>query len=399
MTCRPDRRCILLYCHHSVGLGHLVRTLAVATAIAERFAVVVVSGGPVPPQLDVPNGVELVPMAPIASGADGKLASFDPGLGLGDAWDQRTATLLGLLEARRPSVVVVELFPFGRRKFARELIPLLEAAGSMRPRPVPVVSSVRDLLVAGHPDKQAHDDEAAERLERYFSAVIVHSDARVARLEETFSPVRPVRVPIFHSGFVVPRSGRPSVERTWPPEVLVSVGGGRVGAPLLRTAIEAQRTVLADRGCSMRLVTGPFCPEEVVEELRAAQAACPGLVVERFVPDLCGAMARAAVSVSQFGYNTTLDLVRAGVPAVVVPYDEDRESEQGDRAERLSRLGAVKILPSSELSPERLASEILGQLGSPRPKVDIDLRGAERTASIVSALADGVPLASLRTAS
>ena len=37
---------------------------------------------------------------------------------------------------------------------------------------------------------------------------------------------------------------------------------------------------------------------------------------------------RAALSISQAGYNTVMNLLRAKVPAIVVPYDEGEETEQ-----------------------------------------------------------------------
>jgi predicted glycosyltransferase len=43
---------LLFYCQHSVGLGHLIRSLAVARGLAERLEVVFASGGPLPPGLE-----------------------------------------------------------------------------------------------------------------------------------------------------------------------------------------------------------------------------------------------------------------------------------------------------------------------------------------------------------
>ena len=100
----------------------------------------------------------------------------------------------------RPVAVVVELFPFGRAKFARELVPLLEAA---RADGALTACSLRDILVSARADQQAHDDRAAALADAHLDAVLVHSDPRFARLEETFAPRRPLRVPVHYTGFVV----------------------------------------------------------------------------------------------------------------------------------------------------------------------------------------------------
>ena len=45
--------------------------------------------------------------------------------------EARREALLGILERERPDVFLVELFPFGRKKFRFELEPALEACRAM----------------------------------------------------------------------------------------------------------------------------------------------------------------------------------------------------------------------------------------------------------------------------
>src|SRR5918994_1726033 len=97
----------------------------------------------------------------------------------------RRRTLLEAYRSSRPRVLLLELFPFGRRKFAAELLPLLDHARSA-PRPPLAACSVRDLLVGGRRDQQAHDEVACALANQYLDAVLVHSDPRFARFDETF---------------------------------------------------------------------------------------------------------------------------------------------------------------------------------------------------------------------
>ena len=90
-----------------------------------------------------------------------------------------------------------KLFPFGRKKFAFELLPLLETARSARPQTT-IACSLRDILVNR---SLSHDQLAAERANRYFDAVLVHADPRFARLEESFRPATPLRAPVFRGRF------------------------------------------------------------------------------------------------------------------------------------------------------------------------------------------------------
>jgi predicted glycosyltransferase len=261
--------------------------------------------------------------------------------------------------------VCVELFPFGRAKFARELVPLLEQArgdGAM------TACSLRDILVTGRADQAAHDERACRLANAHLDAVLVHSDPRFARLEETFGPVDRLEVPVRYTGFVLGAAPRPVTRE---PRVVVSAGGGLVGEPLLRAAIEAQRI---GTGLPMRAIAGPLMPEEAFQRLRIAAAGVPGLELLRSVPSLAAELAAASAAVSQGGYNTTIEIVRAGVPALVVPYVTDEEDEQLRRARRLERLGALRVLDPARLEPVGLAREIarLPAFEPTRPAIDLD---------------------------
>ena len=382
-----ERPVVLFYCHHSVGLGHLVRSVAVAQGLAERFRVVLCSGGPIPEGFAVPPGVELVALPPVGSGRSGDLTSLNPLLTLEEAWGARLRLLLTLARNLQPAAVIVELFPFGRRKFAAEILALMKEVRT-RQHGVPVVCSVRDVLVTGHQDKQRHDDETAERLNQYFDAVIVHADPAFARLEETFSPRLAVTPPVRYSGFVCARSDTPRVLPRHPVEVLVSAGGGKVGAQLFAAAVAAHRSHLGPRGITTRLVAGPFLPTDAYADLENEARHDPTLILHRYVRDLCGEMAGAAVTVSQCGYNTAIDILRARVPAVVVPYDDGQETEQTRRAEHLAELGVVSLLPTARLTGHHLAEAVLARIGCPPPRAGLRLDGASVTAGIVVELVE-----------
>ena len=89
---------------------------------------------------------------------------------------------------------------------------------------------------------------------------------------------------------------------------------------------------------------------------------------------------RARASLSQCGYNTALDLVVAGVPALVVPYETVTENEQRGRAEKLAGLGAMLCLPAGNLQPQPLAHAIERLLAFTPLPAALALDGAQRSA-------------------
>lgn len=383
-----SRPSLLFYCQHSLGLGHAVRSFALAAALVEHFRVVVACGGELPDSLSPPDDVELVVLPALAS-RDGQLVSRGRS-SLDAARRRRRELLLETFRTLSPRVLVIELFPFGRRKFADELVPLLEAAVATPPSPL-VVSSVRDILVGRQPDQQAHDTLTCVLANRYFDAVLVHSDPSFARLEESFQPSIPLQVPVFHTGFVVRDNGghRPAPKREG--RVVVSAGGGLVGEPLLRAALDARP--LLPENVRLDLVAGPFLPDEAWRSLEASARGLEGVELRRFVDDLAGELATASASLSQCGYNTALDLLRARVPALVVPFSEGREDEQTRRARRLERLGAVRVLESERLDGSTIAREI-EELFRFRPRpLDLDVGGGRASGRLLSRLARaGLPL-------
>jgi predicted glycosyltransferase len=323
---------------------------------------VLLSGGAVPTDVAVPPAVRVVPLPALGHDDGYELVSRDSHWSLAEAQQARTARILGELRDVRPHVVIVELYPFGRRKFAFELLPLLEASRALAPRPV-LLSSVRDILVTSRRDQARHDEQASVVANRWFDGVLVHADPRFARLEESFA-ARP--------------SGR------W---VCVSAGGGLVGGPLLRAAVDAVPLVLDGLGLSTTIITGPFLPAVERIELEQAVAAHPGCTVVGFVADLAAEMAASAVSVSQCGYNTAMDVLSAGRPAVVVPYAAGREDEQLTRARRLEALGAVTVLEAGSLSASTLTDAIRrARLTGSDHRIELRLDGARRTVELVESM-------------
>src|SRR3954470_21915877 len=148
---------LLCYCQHSVGLGHLMRSYALCAALSERFRVVLVCGGALPRGIRPPAGVEVLALPPLGVGAAGGFVSHDPRYTVEHAWAVRKERILAAFRAVRPVAVLVELFPFGRAKFARELVPLLEAA---RAEGVFTACSLRDILVTGRANQREHEDRA-----------------------------------------------------------------------------------------------------------------------------------------------------------------------------------------------------------------------------------------------
>lgn len=366
---------VLFYVQHLLGIGHLVRAGRVAAALSESFEVLLVVGGDLPAGL-LPDNVSLFALPPVKAGPAGFSALVHPDGRPFTAEDKalRRDLLLDRFDAFFPEVVLIEAFPFGRRAMRFELLPLLERAAAAPQRPL-IACSVRDILQDARPERRA---ETVALIRRHFDLVLVHGDPRLVHLSDSFPEAAEFADLIGYTGMVGPRrdgplhgadhaDGRDDGEAF---DVVVSVGGGAVGARLVAAALAARPlSRLAD--ARWLVLTGPNATPG------ALPAPAAGVSVRSFVPDLAARLARARVSVSQAGYNTVADLVAARCRAVLVPYAAGGETEQGRRAALLAERGLAVVVEEEALDAAALAAAVDAALDLPRPDIDLSLDGAE----------------------
>jgi len=375
------QRCdVLFYVQHLLGIGHLRRAAVIARALDRAgLRVAFVSGGLPDPDLDI-GGARLWQLAPARVRDESFAQLIDAeGRAVSEAWRaERRFHLLRILETSRPRVLLTEMFPFGRRQMRFELLPLLQAARKMRPRPW-IVSSLRDVLTTHRTPGKT--EWILDTFARFYDLVLVHGDPKLIPLERSFPRAREIADRLRYTGYVVERAPAPPGGARGP-EVLVSTGGGAVARPLVEAALAA-RALSPLAAAPWHVLIGHGLDQAGFAALRDRAPA--GVAIERSRPDFTALLARAALSISQAGYNTTLEVLAAGTPAIVVPFAAGSETEQSLRAELLAARGLLTVVPEAELSAPRLAEAIAASLAQPRRRaaLDFDLAGAEKTAALL----------------
>lgn len=363
---------VFFYVQHLLGVGHLQRAAAIARALRAQGAEVVLASGGAPVS-SIAVDVQLPPAS--AGDLSFRMLLDAQGQPVDDAWKRRRAgALLDAWRASRADVLVIELFPFGRRQMRFELLPLLEDALRLPRRPL-VVCSVRDIIQP-QPERES---ETVELVQRFFDRVLVHGDPALVGFERTFGALGRIAERVHYTGYVAAHAPASASEGAG--EVLVSAGGGAAAGRLLETALAARDQTLL-RNATWRLIAGRSASERALHAL--VRKAGPGIVVERNRDDFAQMLANAALSISQAGYNTVVEILQARVRAVLVPFAAGREAEQTLRAELLAARGVATLLPESELSPESLSDAVNRAARGPRPAADVvKLDGAERSAALL----------------
>jgi predicted glycosyltransferase len=359
---------VFFYVQHLLGIGHLKRAATLARALeAAGFEVTLASGGmPVP-------GIRVLQLPPASSDASFRQLLDEQGRPVDDVWKARRRDALVKAWLRSEAeVLMIELFPFGRRQMRFELLPLLEEARARRHRPL-IVCSARDLIQW----RPTREPEMLDTFTRYFDRLLVHGDPSVTTFN--FGLAAKIAGQLHYTGYVVGDVSEGKDEGTG--EVLVSAGGGAVGRPVLEAALAA-RPLSSLRERPWRILAGINAREADVDALR--KQAPPGVAVERARQDFTARLANCALSISQAGYNTVMETLAARARAVLVPFAGEAESEQTLRTRLLVARGLVEMVEEEALNPRSLAAAIERALARPRPAPgDIDLDGAANTARLL----------------
>jgi len=364
---------LLIWVQHLFGLGHARRMARIAAACGDAgINVTIAAGGPGGADVFTISHNVTAHQLPALKTRDHQytgLLTADDEAPSEAYWATRQAALLNLCAETKPDMVLVELFPFGRRKFASEVLALIRAAKARNSRTL-IISSVRDI-VEPKADK-TKSDEMAGWLKAHFDAVLVHGDENIMPLTATAPFAGGAGVELHYTGYVAPEPPLPQIKAG----VVVSAGSGASGAALLATAAKAAKAHAT-----------PLRPWHlfVPNNVEPPQINAADIHVHSFTDDFTAHLARAEVSIGEAGYNTIFEALRLGARPVLVPYDEADQTEQPTRAKALAKAGHAVHLPAQDLNEQNLVTAVEAAMALD-PAAALNLSGAKRSAAILKDL-------------
>ena len=282
-------------------------------------------------------------------------------------------------------VVTATTVSSGRTVFGFELQPLLDWIHMGRFGDVKVVCSLRDILVEKR-KQEFYEERVINMLHTYFDLLLIHSDEQLLTLDETFSRMNDIQIPVVYTGFVAPKAD-PAAGRQLRQElvigsaeklVVVSAGGGRSGYTLLNCILDAYPLMNRADSIRIEMFAGPFREPDEFEKLAAK--AVNGIRIRHYTKRFLDYLSAADLSISLAGYNTCMNLIAARVPALIYPYSKQRE--QPLRVTKIDKLIPMKILRHKDIEPQRISRYIHELLLESRPAdpVPVNLDGAVQTA-------------------
>lgn len=381
---------VVIYSQDGLGLGHQRRTSAIAAECCRRqpgLSILTIADSPLGAVFETGPGHDYVKLPSIRKLAPGQWRAVALQLDFIEVAALRRTLILETVVGFAPDVLLVDHMPHGAMG---ELVDTLEALRRRRYR-TQIVLGLRDIVDDPATVRRSWSAEGAyDALARYYDCVLVYGERRLFDAAAAYRFPPEVAERTRHCGYVcTPDRARYAARvrarygGTDPAgRLVVAMGGGGADAyPLMRALLDALPQIQAGQPVAVILVTGPFMPAAERRDLQA-RAAVPGATARARVSDSLSYIEAADLVVAMAGYNTSVEILRAGTPAVLVPR-AGPSAEQRMRAARFAEQGWVHVLDPRRLDSETVAGAILTGLARQAcpPASAPDLSGLGRACS------------------
>jgi predicted glycosyltransferase len=379
---------VLIYAHDGRGLGHASRSIGVGLALRRLYPelkVLFVSGCNL--------SQELIGAAPLdwlklpsyetnvvqgrSVGIRGKSMFSDEQLG-----QLRAKELANVVELYNPRLVLVDHTPQGKHK---ELIPALSAGGDTR-----WILGVRGVVGAV---KQARSALAAQLFKDHYHAVLWYGDSSVlgaSHCEQLLEQYNTVPV---ECGYVL----RLSEFAFWNDRLMESDEplAGTISVPW-----RGEKTIdfLKILSVVLKKISGCFGPWRLFVDTESSKSRgrqvrklfenIPGCRIESPGSKYFPALLHSKTAIIYGGYNSLMDVIHAGIPALVI-LREMEDDEQQLHLHKLKEVTGESLLTLSEaqVSAEELEWSLLKHLQrNPLTAVTLKKNGAARAAEFLHGL-------------
>jgi predicted glycosyltransferase len=363
---------ILMYSHDTYGLGHIRRTLAIASHLrGSHVNILILTGSPIAGRFTFPDQVDFVRVPGMIKQTNEEYLPLSIKINPRHAMDIRKNIITATAKTFQPHLFIVDKEPLGLRK---EVLPTLQWLRRCMPRTVTVLG-LRDIM-----DERGTVRRDWETKGVYDLLARLYSEIWVYGLREFYDPIREYAIPdevsrkIHFTGYIPRKAPTESAVRKVKKEiglrageklVVVTTGGGGDGYDVINaylSLLEAEPFPFAVRSM---IVSGPFMPKAQRRKL-FTRARKLGIRTYHFYRHLEKLMAAADLVIGMGGYNTACEILTQGTPALLIPRQTPRQ-EQLIRARILQDRSLVDYIPMSELKPAVLRRKILALLQDPEP--------------------------------
>lgn len=245
----------------------------------------------------------------------------------------------------RFDVVVIDHFPLGKL-FLMDAFKVLHDKLHKRAR---FICVFRDIFSI---DDFRQRTLSIDVLNQYFDQLLVFSDPNFLMLPNILT--QDIRIPIDYLGYLDQDGGIP--------QITVFGGGGKFNLPFYRQTLKVIHQMDMDRTFRVKLFTGRALPETQRKELKQE---FPSISIHDHSIELMQEISRSCITISTFGYNTLIQLLRINNYNILVPLPKNFQ-EQYTRAElfvhKKEKASIVILDPMYQELLEQRLEDIKGRL-------------------------------------
>ncbi len=363
---------ILMYSHDTYGLGHIRRTMAIAShLLGPRINILILTGSPIAGRFSFPEQIDFVRIPGMIKKTNDEYLPLSIKINARHALDIRKNIITATAKTFQPHLFIVDKEPLGLKK---EVLPTLQWLRRCRPDTRSILG-LRDIMDdAASVKKDWQEKRVYQQLEDLYSEIWIYG------IQEFYDPIAEYEISeavsrkMYFTGYI-PRKmpGKDAVhhikkelglkkdERL----VVVTTGGGGDGYKVMDTYLTALETHELKLPFKSVLITGPFMPKL---ERRDVFKRSRRLAVRtyHFYRQMEKIFAAADLVVSMGGYNTLCEILGQGTLSLVIPRETPRK-EQIIRARAFHRQNLIDYIPWDEFTPELLFEKIVTLLQNPEP--------------------------------
>lgn len=355
---------ILMYSHDTYGLGHIRRTMAIASHLQnENTNILILTGSPIVGRFTFPEQVDFVRIPGMIKKTNNEYQSLSIRIEATQALKIRTDIIKATAKTFQPDLFIVDKEPLGLK---REVLPTLKWLKRNAPK-TKTILGLRDILDDSRVIRQ---DWSKRKVYHYLKTL--YDEIWVYGERDVYDPVsqyhlsRELAAKVIFTGYIPRRK----IDDETPSKIrkqfrifdddifiVVTTGGGGDGSEVLDHFISLHDQYPESLPFKSVMITGPFMPKSKRIELRQRASKC-GIKVMPFHPRMEELIKAADLVVSMGGYNTLCEILTQRTPALIIPRESPR-LEQLIRAERMQKRGLIDYIPWTQVTPSLFREKII----------------------------------------
>ena len=378
------RRCVLMYSHDTIGLGHMRRNSAIAARIVARnprASVLMLVGSPSGVPFDLPPGVDYIKLPSLAKMARDVWRPHSLRISSGDVISLRSSFIEHAAASFKPDVFLVDHEPAG---VWNELVPASKSIRRSCPQ-TRLILGLREILDEPELTRQSWERRGTgDIIRKFYDDILVYGDEIGFSDARGLWPRRAAPGRVRSCGYVTNASGPeiapPAEAASAQPRVVVAGGGGRDAFPLLSAAVAALQSIPAAQRPEADIIAGPLMDDDLRRPL--ARAPSSGIRFHRTLRS-AALIGKAELFVTMGGYNSVVEAMATGCRTLVVPR-VGPSAEQRMRAACFAALGMIETHRTPRSRPRSALAAVFRTVRAmpPRRTPGIDLDGADTRGGI-----------------